>query len=90
MARIDLVDLGTLLRRQFSRSGILCAETDFDDLAAGGAYALLGPSGLRQDHLAQPDLGDRHAVARKILFDNVDITPAATRSAISRKCSSFR
>jgi len=83
---IDLVDLRTLLQRAMPRSRILCAEADLDDVAAGGAYALLGRR-LRQDHAAQSDLGIVTPSRGKILFDGVDITPLSTQSAISRRCS---
>jgi len=48
----------------------------------GGAYAPARPSGCGKTHLAQSDLGHRHAVARQdSCFDRVDITPLSTRSA---------
>jgi hypothetical protein len=67
MARIEL-DLAHAYRpnpKQDSDYALLPLKMTFED---GGAYALAGPVGLRQDHVAQHHVGPGDAVAGQVLL----------------------
>ena len=65
MARIDLVDLAHSYGGNDAPPESFALKPVTMTWRQGGAYALLGPVRLRQDHAAQPDFRHRHAVARK-------------------------
>ena len=90
MARIDL-DLAHAYRPNPQRDedyALLPLKMTFED---GGAYALLGPFGLRQDHAAQHRLGPGHALAAAASPTTAAMSPGRPRSsATSLRCSSSR
>ena len=90
MARIDLVDLAHSYSGNSADLETYALKPISMTWRQGGAYALLGPSGCGKTTLLNRISGIVTPSRGKILFDGKDITPLSTRSAISRKCSSFR
>lgn len=80
MARIDLVDLAHSYGSNQADPETFALKPVTMTWRQGSAYALL-PVVRRQGHAVEPDFRHRHAVARQINFDGVDIPCAVNAEA---------
>ncbi len=87
MARIRFRDVRHAYPPPKGQEPVYALKEINHDWEDGGAYALLGPLGVRQDNAAQPHLRPADAVSTaSILFDGEDVTglPASAQRKIAQ------